>query len=95
MTLADFAWAHAEQTRIFRRFQAIYHIIRRRITLLEYAPGKILDIDALAKEFKVSRTPIRSPGYPTGADAAPMRNSDHAALEDARFFRWGNSFYNL
>lgn len=24
MTLADFAWAHAEQTRIFRRFQAIY-----------------------------------------------------------------------
>ena len=24
MTLADFAWAHAEQTRIFRRFQELY-----------------------------------------------------------------------
>ena len=24
LTLADFAWAHAEQTRIFRRFQEIY-----------------------------------------------------------------------
>ena len=25
MTLADAAWAHSEQTRIFRRFQAVYH----------------------------------------------------------------------
>ncbi|MGF1609339.1 MAG: GntR family transcriptional regulator, partial [Kiloniellales bacterium] len=43
-----------------RRFQAIYHIIRERITLLKYPPGTILDIDALAAEFDVSRTPIRS-----------------------------------
>jgi len=43
-----------------RRFQAIYHIIRERITLLGYPPGTILDIDALAIEFDVSRTPIRS-----------------------------------
>ncbi len=43
-----------------RRFQAIYHIIRERITLLKYPPGTILDIDALATEFEVSRTPIRS-----------------------------------
>lgn len=43
-----------------RRFRAIYHIIRERITLLKYPPGTILDIDALATEFKVSRTPIRS-----------------------------------
>ena len=43
-----------------RRFQAIYHIIRERITLLAYPPGTILDIDALAVEFDVSRTPIRS-----------------------------------
>ena len=43
-----------------RRFQAIYHIIRQRITLLAYPPGTILDIDALAEEFEVSRTPIRS-----------------------------------
>ena len=43
-----------------RRFQAIYHSIRERITLLQYPPGTILDIDALAAEFEVSRTPIRS-----------------------------------
>lgn len=43
-----------------RRFLAIYHIIRERITLLDYPPATILDIDALAAEFHVSRTPIRS-----------------------------------
>lgn len=43
-----------------RRFLAIYHIIRRRIALLEYPPGTVLDIDSLALEFNVSRTPIRS-----------------------------------
>lgn len=43
-----------------RRFQAIYQTVRERITLLEYRPGTILDIDALAEEFEVSRTPIRS-----------------------------------
>ncbi len=43
-----------------RRFQAIYQIIRERITLLQYPPGTILDIDGLAAEFEVSRTPIRS-----------------------------------
>ena len=43
-----------------RRFLAIYHIIRDRITLLKYPPGTVLDIDALAVEFDVSRTPIRS-----------------------------------
>ena len=43
-----------------RRFQAIYHIIRERITLLSFPPGTVLDIDALAEEFEVSRTPIRS-----------------------------------
>ena len=43
-----------------RRFHAIYHIIRERITLLRYPPGTVLDIDALAAEFDVSRTPIRA-----------------------------------
>lgn len=43
-----------------RRFLAIHHIIRERITLLSYPPGTILDIDALAREFGVSRTPIRA-----------------------------------
>lgn len=42
------------------RFQTIYHIVRERITLLQYPPGTILDIDALAAEFDVSRTPVRS-----------------------------------
>lgn len=43
-----------------RRFLAIHHIIRERITLLKYPPGTVLDIDALAEEFRVSRTPIRA-----------------------------------
>ncbi len=43
-----------------RRFQAIHHIIRERITLLKYPPGTVLDIDALAAEFNVSRTPVRA-----------------------------------
>ena len=43
-----------------RRFQTIYHTIRERITLLEYLPRTVLDIDALAAEFAVSRTPVRS-----------------------------------
>lgn len=43
-----------------RRFQAIYLTLRERITLLDYAPGTALDIDALAEQFGVSRTPMRS-----------------------------------
>ncbi len=43
-----------------RRFLAIHHIIRERITLLKYPPSTVLDIDALAEEFGVSRTPIRA-----------------------------------
>lgn len=43
-----------------QRFNEIYYAIRRRITLLQYPPGKRLDIENLAAEFKVSRTPIRS-----------------------------------
>lgn len=42
------------------RFNEIHYAIRRRITLLQYHPGKRLDIDQLACEFAVSRTPIRS-----------------------------------
>ena len=43
-----------------QRFMAIYGSLRERITLLQYPPGARLDIDELAKEFNVSRTPIRS-----------------------------------
>jgi DNA-binding GntR family transcriptional regulator len=42
------------------RFNEIHYEIRRRIALLQYPPGKRLDIDQLAEEFNVSRTPIRS-----------------------------------
>ena len=42
------------------RFNRIYKAIRERISLLEYAPGAILNEGLLAQEFGVSRTPIRS-----------------------------------
>lgn len=42
------------------RFNEIHYEIRRRIALLQYPPCKRLDIDQLAEEFDVSRTPIRS-----------------------------------
>jgi DNA-binding GntR family transcriptional regulator len=42
------------------RFHAIYSQLRARIVLLQYPPGARLDVDALAHEFGVSRTPIRS-----------------------------------
>ena len=41
------------------RFERIYGIIRDRICLLDYAPGMRLGEEELAKEFGVSRTPIR------------------------------------
>ena len=42
------------------RFNRIYQAIRERISLLEYAPGAVLNEGLLAQEFGVSRTPIRS-----------------------------------
>ena len=42
------------------RFNRIYKAIRERISLLEYAPGAILNEGLLAQEFGVSRTPVRS-----------------------------------
>ena len=43
-----------------QRFETIYKSLRRRIVLLDYPPGTRLDVEALANEFDVSRTPIRS-----------------------------------
>ena len=40
-------------------FDGIYNEIRDRICLLQYEPGTTLSEGALAKEFGVSRTPIR------------------------------------
>lgn len=39
--------------------QQLYHEIRNKICLLEYAPGMVLREEALATEYGVSRTPIR------------------------------------
>lgn len=39
--------------------QEIYQTIRNRILFLEYEPGQILNEQQLAKEFEVSRTPLR------------------------------------
>jgi len=41
------------------RFERIYKTIRDRICLLEYQPGDRLGEEELAREFHVSRTPIR------------------------------------
>jgi len=43
-----------------RRFHAIHTVLRERIALLSYPPGTRLDVDQLAGEFAVSRTPIRT-----------------------------------
>jgi len=42
------------------RFLKIFHRIRKRIALLDYPPGTRIEINKLAVEFDVSRTPIRS-----------------------------------
>lgn len=41
------------------RFARIHAELRRRICLLDFPPGTVLSEVALAKEFEVSRTPIR------------------------------------
>lgn len=42
-----------------RRYDAIYGVIRQRISLLDYEPGRRLSEEVLAEEFGVSRTPLR------------------------------------
>jgi DNA-binding GntR family transcriptional regulator len=41
------------------RFDRMYQTLRTRICLLDYAPGERLREEDLAKEFGVSRTPVR------------------------------------
>lgn len=41
------------------RFDKMYHLIRRRICMLDYPPGMRLSEEAMAREFGVSRTPLR------------------------------------
>lgn len=42
------------------RFRTIYEDLRKSIILLEHPPGARLDVEALAREHAVSRTPIRT-----------------------------------
>ncbi|MCR8725725.1 GntR family transcriptional regulator [Frigidibacter sp. ROC022] len=42
-----------------RRFDLMYREIQRRICVLDYRPGQKLSEEALAREFGVSRTPLR------------------------------------
>lgn len=39
--------------------QSIYRALRERVALMDYGPGSLLSENRLAKEFAVSRTPIR------------------------------------
>lgn len=48
------------QTAARERFDRILHDVRERIILLEYPPGMRLREEELAREFSVSRTPIRT-----------------------------------
>ncbi|MFP4258890.1 MAG: GntR family transcriptional regulator [Desulfovermiculus sp.] len=41
----------------------IYTIVKNKILYLEYTPGQILNENVLAKEFQVSRTPMREVLY--------------------------------
>lgn len=42
-----------------RKFERMYQVLRTRICLLDYAPGQRLSEEKLAREFGVSRTPLR------------------------------------
>ncbi|MCY6380795.1 GntR family transcriptional regulator [Hoeflea prorocentri] len=57
-----------------QRFEHIHHILRKRITSLEYEPGMRLDVDELSEEFGVSRTPVRN----------VLKHMDHEGLVKTR-----------
>ena len=49
-----------DDTPAARRFVQLHRELRTRIVRHRYPPGHRLDLDALAVEFRVSRTPLRS-----------------------------------
>jgi DNA-binding GntR family transcriptional regulator len=49
-----------DDTPAARRFAHLHRELRTRIVRHRYPPGHRLDLDALAAEFRVSRTPLRS-----------------------------------
>jgi DNA-binding GntR family transcriptional regulator len=79
-----------------QRFRLIYQTLRNRIALLHYPPDTQIDVDSLAAEFEVSRTPIRSvlqrleyqglviTRHGVGTTVAPI---DFQGLRDAVLFR--------
>ena len=66
-----------------QRFDSIYKVLRRRIVLLDYQPGTRLDVDVLASEFNVSRTPVRSVIQQLGSEGlAVTRHGVGTAVTD-------------
>ena len=61
MTDADLRDAAHGETRsgARQRFERIHRVLRDRICLLEYGPGARLSEVELAREFGISRTPVR------------------------------------
>ena len=55
----DVLGSPSDATPAARRAALIHRELRTRIVLDRYPPGHRLDIDALAREFDVSRTPLR------------------------------------
>ena len=87
MTLADFAWAHAEQTRIFRRFQQTfrdYDVVLAPTVAVSPFPWKTLYLDQiggrklktyyhwLAMAWYITLTTNPAVSLPCGLDEAGM-----------------------
>lgn len=53
------AGADPSETGVRGRFERMYRVLRTRICLLDYPPGARLSEEAVAREFGVSRTPLR------------------------------------
>lgn len=88
--------SRADATPAARRFLMIHRRMRERIALHRYPPGQALDLDALAGEFAVSRTPVRrvvqrlaDEGLVVSRHGVPTIVSvlDRASLADALAFR--------
>lgn len=84
------------ETPAARRFARLHHELRIRIVRHRYPPGHRLDLDALAAEFRVSRTPLRSvfqrlayEGLVVSRHGVPttVAEVDTAGLRDSLAFR--------
>lgn len=57
--MEDNGKAETKESAAQERFRNLYNILRMRICLLDYPPGTRLREEELAREFGVSRTPVR------------------------------------